>query len=67
MRNLSLETVQFTHKIKWTADKTVQCATSVHAPFWCIFAYLHQVCASRTAMPRALRAACQPDKDEDPS
>jgi hypothetical protein len=28
MRNLSLETVQFTHKIKCTADKNQTCAIS---------------------------------------
>jgi rhodanese-related sulfurtransferase len=35
MRNLSLEAVQFTHKINWTKDRFQPCAIPVHAPFWC--------------------------------
>jgi rhodanese-related sulfurtransferase len=48
MRNLSLEAVQFTHKISWADDKSKRAPIQCVAPVWCILPSLHHYGAWRT-------------------
>jgi hypothetical protein len=50
MRNLSLEAVQFTHKIDSTKNQIQLCAIKVHAPFWCNYLASHCFGALRTVL-----------------
>jgi rhodanese-related sulfurtransferase len=52
MHNLSLEIVQFTHKIKRTKCQNQACVSRRAAPFWCKIWLMHHPGALRTSLPQ---------------